>query len=74
MKQIGCSPPLPHPIRRVKFIPIEDARLLELVSLFGETDWISHCPYLTDGQTHGIVVNDLRSSTSHWEAPRPLLE
>jgi hypothetical protein len=37
-------------MRRVKFIPLEDARLKELVSLFGESDWASianRMPYRT---------------------------
>jgi hypothetical protein len=48
MTHIGSSPPLPHPIRKVKFIPIEDARLLELVGLFGETDWTSIANQMPD--------------------------
>jgi hypothetical protein len=48
MKRIGSSPPLPPPIRKVKFIPIEDARLLELVGLFGETDWTSIANQMPD--------------------------
>jgi hypothetical protein len=32
----------------VKFIPIEDARLLELVGLFGENDWSSIANHMPD--------------------------
>jgi hypothetical protein len=62
----------------VKFIPIEDARLLELVGLFGETDWSSianHMPDRTPRQCRERYLYFLTPSITNgpWSADEDAL-